>query len=148
MSRLQQNLLDVAEVALAKQEDRVAALRAEQLSAVSDHQAQGSGDMDVSFALDRRFRLVFVRAHFVGGTGAAPLYLDLDSAAGPAFDARLFTVHRAGAGRDVHLRITAEESADPSPWTFQAGDGVRLVWTNPDPGAMTWGVTVGLALAP
>jgi len=91
---------------------------------------------------------VFVRGHFVGGAGAAPLYLELDSAAGPAFDARLFTIHRSGSGRDVHLQITAEESAAPSPWTFQPGDGLRLVWTNPDPGAMTWGVTVGLALAP
>lgn len=47
----------------------------------------------------------------------------------------------------MNLRIPAEESVDPSPWTFQVGDTVRVRWTNPDSGNITWGLEVGLALA-
>jgi len=148
MSRLQQDILDVAELTLAKSEDRVAALRAERQSMVHDRTASGSADMNALFALDRRFRLVFVRVHFVGGAGTAPLHVEVQSAGGSAFDARLFTIHRAGVGRDVHLRVPAQESLEPSPWTFQPGDQLLLTWTNPDAGTMTWGASVGLAIAP
>jgi len=73
--------------------------------------------------------------------------ITLDATVGASYDATLFTVTRAGVSRDVNLRIPAEESADPSPWTFQPGDAVRIQWTNPDPGNITWGLQVGLAIA-
>lgn len=148
MARLRPNLLDVAESALANQDARLESLRAEQMAAVLVQSASGNGDMDAAFSLDRRFRLVFIRAHYSGSTGTAPLVMALDSGLGTPFDARLFTIHRAGVGHDVHLRIPAAERIDPSPWTFQPGDQVNLSWTNPAAGAMIWGLTIGLANAP
>ncbi len=147
MPRQQQDILHTAQSVLAVQDEQVEAIRARQMLAVSAQTATGSGDMNAAFSLDRRFRLVSVRCHFSGTSGSAPLALDLDAAAGAAYDARLFTVTRAGVGRDVNFRIPAEESTDPSPWTFQAGDQVRIAWTNPDPGNITWGLIVSLANA-
>jgi len=54
---------------------------------------------------------------------------------------------QAGTGQDVNFRISADEISEPSPWTFQPGDAVRIQWTNPDNGNMSWGLEVGLALA-
>jgi len=147
MPRRQQNILDTAQSALADQDEQVEAIQARQMLAVSARTATGNGDMNAAFSLDRRFRLVSVRCHFSGTSGSAPLTLTLDAAAGAAFDARLFTINRAGVGRDVNFRISAEEAAEPSPWTFQTGDQVRVAWSNPDPGQITWGLVVSLANA-
>ena len=147
MPRHQQNILDAAQLALAVQDEQLEAIRARQMLAVSAQTSTDSSDMSAVFSLDRRFRLVSVRCHFGGTSGSAPLTLDLDAAAGVAFDARLFTITRAGVGRDVNFRVPAEESTEPSPWTFQAGDQVRIAWTNPDPGNITWGLIVSLANA-
>jgi len=59
----------------------------------------------------------------------------------------LYTITKAGTNRDVNFRIPADESREPSPWTFQAGDFVRIQWTNPDSGNMTWGLEVGFSVA-
>jgi len=147
MVRQPQNILSAAQMVLAVQDEQVEAIRARQMLAVSAQTANGSGDMSATFSLDRRFRLVSVRCHFSGSSGLAPLTLDLDAAAGAAFDARLFTITRAGVGRDVNFRIPAEESTEPSPWTFQAGDRVRIAWINPDPGQISWGLSVSVANA-
>lgn len=132
---------------LLAQDLEMAASRDRQLRSVLRRTASGTGDIDATFGLDRKFRMVFVRCHFSGGSGTAPLVISVDSGQGASFDARLFTVSLAGAGRDVHLRITGDDLLDPSPWTFQADDRVRIAWTNPDPGNLTWGLEVGLALA-
>lgn len=109
--------------------------------------ASGSGDIDQAFSLAEKFRLVFVRCHYAGTLGTADLTLLLDSAGGSAFDVKLFTVTAAGVGKDVHLRIGGDDAGEPSAWTFQPGDQLRVQWTNPDPGNITWGLEVGLALA-
>lgn len=147
MARSVQGILQVAEAALAEQNaELVAAMQCEQ-QAVTAQAATGSANIDAAFQLDVRFRLVFVRCHFTGTGPAGPMTISLDSALGAAYDARLFTILRAGPGRDVHLRIPADQSIDPSPWTFQAGDAVRIAWTNPSPGVIGWGLEVGLAIA-
>ena len=147
MSRTQSDVIETAEAALAEQAAEMAAIVARQLAAVASACSGGTGDINAVFSLDVRFRLVFVRCHFAGTSGAAPLVISLDSTNGSAYDTRLFTITRAGIDRDVNLRISAEESTDPSPWTFQAGDAVRVEWTNPDSGNITWGLEVGLVIA-
>jgi len=140
-------LLELAEAALSQQSVELSATRARQLQSVRAEGTSGTGHIDAAFSLNVRFRLVFVRCHFNGTNGRNPLTLSVDSRLGAAHDAELFTIERAGVGRDVNLRISEAESRDPSPWTFQAGDAVRIQWTNPDPGSLTWGLTVGLAMA-
>lgn len=147
MSRLQQNILASAHQLLTAQDEQAEVLRARQMQVVVTKTASGSADMDVAFSLARRFRLVFIRCHFAGGTGLAPLSIELDSVSGPAFDAVLFTLVRVGAGRDVNFRVPGAESVDPSPWTFQPGSALRLRWTNPEAPSMSWGLSVGLANA-
>ena len=109
--------------------------------------ATGSANIDEVFSLDGRFRLVFVRCHFAGGSGSAALSISLDSVEGAAYDTRLFTMTQAGVDHDVQLRIAADELAEPSAWVFQPADAIRVQWANPDSGQMTWGLEVGLVLA-
>ena len=122
-------------------------VRSRQLLSVVSKSTTGTADINATFSLDVRFRLVFLRSHFTGTTGTAPMILSLDSILGVAYDAELFTLTRAGINRDVHFRISSQESLDPSPWTFQVGDALRVQWTNPDSGNITWGLEVGLAVA-
>ena len=147
MSRTQSDVLETAQAALAEQAAEMAAIVARQLTAVASASSTGTGDINAVFSLDVRFRLVFVRCHFLGTAGAAPLAISLDSSNGSAYDTRLYAITRAGVDRDVNFRISAEESTDPSPWTFQTGDAVRIQWTNPDSENITWGLEVGLAIA-
>ena len=147
MSRLQQSVVDSARQALTAQDEQVETLLAKQMQVVQTKTATGSGNMNALFSLERRFRVVFVRCHFAGGTGLAPLTVELDSISGAAYDAVLYTLVRVGSGRDVNFRVTEPESADPSPWTFQPGSQLRIRWTNPDTANMTWGLSVGLANA-
>jgi len=141
------NILQVADAVLAQQSEEITQTQIRQRSAVTAQSSTGTGNIDATFKLDVRFRLSFVRCHFSGTSGLAPMAISLDAAAGPSYDALLFTLIRAGVLRDVHLRVPAEESTDPSPWTFQVGDRVRVQWTNPDPANITWGLQVGLAIA-
>ncbi|MHC5110222.1 MAG: hypothetical protein ACYTHJ_10130 [Planctomycetota bacterium] len=124
-----------------------AATRSQQMRSVQVRRASGNGDIKALFSLGQKFRLVYVRCGFAGGSGSAPLAISLNSAAGTEFDIRLFTLMQVGSGSDVNFRITAEELAEPSAWTFQPGDAVRLNWANPEPGQTSWGVEVGLAPA-
>lgn len=130
---------------LAAQEQEVAAGRARNPLRIACRTATGTGSIDHLFKLDRMFRLIYIRCHFVGTPGRNPFTLGVDAAAGSNYDAALFTINRAGTGRDVHFRLTAEEAAEPSAWTFQTGDAIRVRWTNPDAGNITWGLEVGLA---
>ena len=140
-------ILEIAQEGMIIQESELAATRQRQFVAVLRKTASGSGDMDQTVGLDRKFRLVYLRCHFDGTSHTEKLTISLDSASGSAHDARLFTITQAGTNRDVHLRIGGGDLAEPSAWTFQAGDGIRIQWTNPDSGNITWGLDVGLALA-
>ena len=66
-----------------------------------------------------------------------------------ARDAFVFTdaISQAGTSKDVHLRLGADASGEPSAWTFGLNDAVRIDWANPDTGNITWGLEVGLAVA-
>ena len=138
-------IMETAVNALAAQEQELALQRARQSLLIVCRTATDDGDIDHTFRLSRAFRVVFVRCHFAGGAGRNPLSMSIDSVAGSAFDVNLFTILRAGVGRDVNFRVTADESAEPSAWTLQAGDALRLQWINPAPGVTNWGVEVGLA---
>ena len=135
------------DAALLLQEAELAELRSRFAQIVMRKTATGTGDIDHAFGLDSRFRLVFVRCHFTGAAGAGALSLHVDSGAGSAYDARLFTIIQAGTNKDVHLRIAEGDVLEPSAWTFQADDALRITWTNPDTGNITWGLEVGLAPA-
>ena len=141
------DVLQVVEAGLAFQEAELAEARARQMLAVVTQTATGSGDIDQTFALDRKYRLVFIRCHFSGGTGTTAFTISIDSGSGSAYDTRLFTISQAGTNKDVHLRIADGGTDEPSAWTFQSADALRIQWTNPDSGNMTWGLEVGLALA-
>ena len=130
-------ILQTAREVIEAQNRELDLVRLRQLVSVLSKSVTGTGDINVTFSLDVRYRLVFVRCHFSGTSGTAAMTFALDSALGAAYDVLLFTINRAGINRDVHLRIPAEESLDPSPWTFQAGDTLRIQWTNPDSGNIT-----------
>lgn len=146
MSR-ESTIIGTAEAVLAEQNTELNATRARQLLAVAARAATGTGNIDATFALEVRFRLVFVRCHFTGAPGQVPMIISLDSVRGGAYDSHLFTISKAGVGRDVNFRVGNDETADPSAWTLQPGDAIRVQWTNPSPGNITWGLEVGLAMA-
>ncbi|MBI1825879.1 MAG: hypothetical protein HY287_05850 [Planctomycetes bacterium] len=145
MPRGDSKIREVAATALTSLDSELFLARERQLSAVTHVVAGGSGNIDSSFGPDVRFRLVFVRCHFVGGSSTAAMTITLDSVSGASYDCLLFTILTAGPAHDVNFRIPANESEDPSPWTFQAGDRLRIQWANP--GGTAWGLEVGLTLA-
>lgn len=147
MATASSQLLRAAEAGIAAQEAELVASRTRQVLGVISKTATGSADIDQSFSLDRTYRLIFIRCHFAGTTGSNPLSITLDSANGAAYDVKLYTIVRAGNGHDISFRIPVEESSEPSPWTFGLNDAIRIQWTNPDSGNITWGLEVGLALA-
>ena len=147
MAREVIELLTATEALLTQQAVELSETRAQQLVSVVARTAGGTGHLDSLFSLAVRYRLVYLRCHYNGTFGSGPMTISLDAAAGADYDARLFVVTRAGTGYDVNLRIPAEESRDPSPWTFEAGDQIRIQWTNPDPANITWGLQVGMAVA-
>lgn len=106
---------------------------------------KGDGNLDWTFRPPngRPFKLVFVRIHFAGGSGTATVTLSLDSVAGEEFDVQLLTTDECGPGEDLNLTPAAGELVEPSPWSFQPGDGLRLRRTAPDGTSGTWGVEVG-----
>ena len=107
----------------------------------------GSGNMNNLSGLDVPFRLVFLRCHFTGGTGTADLTLKLNSAQGNLYAASLESITAVGTGVDVFYTPGGSAIADPSSWSFQSGDKLRVNWTNPDSGNMNWGLEVGLAVS-
>jgi len=132
---------------LAAQDLEASEVRRRELLAVVSRTATGTGHIAHTFKLDKKYRLVFIRCHFSGTNGTAAFVISIDSIIGPAYDARLFTMMQAGPNKDVNLRIGGGDAEDPSAWTFQTGDAVRIDWTNPDSGSITWGLEVGLSPA-
>ena len=141
------SVLEVAELARQREEAELARAAAKEALKVYPQRATGAGDIDETFSLPVAFRLVYVRCHFSGGAGTADLVVYLDSGAGSKYDAQLVNLRTAGTGSDINHRLPVYDRDLPSPWTLQPGDASRLAWTNPDPGKMTWGLEVGLALA-
>jgi|GEM_PF-2027036 len=133
--------------AFDRQDAELAAAVERQFRVVNSQTATGNGDINNTFELERKFRLVFVRCHFSGGAGTADLHISVDHSAGATYDTRLATVSAIGTGTDASYTVGNDVNSQPSPWTFQIDDAVRIEWTNPDPGNMTWGLEVGLALA-
>jgi len=110
--------------------------------------ATGTGDIDQTFKLDDvAYLLIFARCHFTGGAGSAAMRISVDSGQGAAYDCDLYRVLAVGTGADMNLRLGAAEVASPAAWSFRPDDAVRFQWTNPAPGATTWGLEVGLAIA-
>ena len=147
MTRTLEQLRRAADAGFAILDIEVSEARQRDLLAVIAQTATGTGDIDETFGLDQRYRLVFVRCHFAGTAGTSALSIAVDSGSGTAYDATLFTVSLAGTSKDVNLRLGGEESSEPAAWTFQSDDTVRIQWTNPDSGNITWGLEVGLSLA-
>ena len=142
-----ERVLQTAEAGFSQQHAELIAGQSQQMLEVQTQTATGTGHIAETLSVDRRFRLVFVRCHFSGGAGTSALSISVASGAGAAFDTKLFTILQAGTGSDVNFRVSADELSEPSAWSFQAGDAIRVNWTNPDAGNMTWGLEVGLALA-
>lgn len=147
MARDRSKILRAAEAGFVLQDLELAEARTRQLQSVVTKTATGTGNIGHLFKLDQKYRLVFIRCHFSGIAGTAPFAISVDSGSGAAYDTRLFTITQAGTNKDVHLRIGGGDTGDPSAWTFTASDAVRIDWTNPASGSITWGLEVGLALA-
>jgi hypothetical protein len=140
-------IMQTAQSGFAAQEQELGRALDRHVFGVTTKSATGTGDIGATAQLGERYRLAFVRCHFTGSAGTAPFHVSVDSGKGVAHDARLFTVTVAGTGNDVHLRVIEPAGNGPSPWTFQPDDSVRIDWTNPDPGNITWGLEIGLAPA-
>ena len=109
--------------------------------------ATGSASISSLVNLDVPFRLVFVRCHFGGGSGTAAMTLDVNSFRGLMYGTHLKTITAVGTGADASFTPGGADIFDPSAWSFQSGDQLRIKWTNPDSGNMTWGLEVGLAIS-
>lgn len=147
MTRDRTNILRAIKSDFDVQDIALDELRRRQLQTVVTKSATETGDIAHIFKLDRKFRLVFIRCHFSGTSGTAAFDIALDSTSGSAFDTQMFSISQAGVGSDVHLRLGDGDTNEPSAWTFQTGDKIRIDWTNPDTGNITWGVEVGMVLA-
>lgn len=105
----------------------------------------GTGHMQVTIRPGFQFVVRFIRCHFVrlsgSGTSVANFTVTLDSDFGATFDNLLETFASAGVGADLRANF-ANETIEA--WAFWDGDGLTFNWTNPDPGEISWGLTVGL----
>ncbi len=140
-------ILQTAQQGFAAQAAELAAIQQRLLSHVITKSATGSTDISQSMGLDRQFRLIYVRCHFTAGVGSAQLTVSVDSAKATAYHCQLIKILQAGTGKDVFRHVSQTNLEDPSPWTIDTGDAVKIAWINPDPGLMTWGLECGFALA-
>jgi hypothetical protein len=139
-------IVEAAERGLEEQDRRIAADRALWPVRVVAQYVTGNGKIDETCSLDRAFRLVYARCHFGAGMGGSTFHIEVASAQGAAYDTRLASVPDCGPGQDLFFYPRDVGLAQPSPYTFQAGDQVRFTWTNP--GSIEWGLEVGLSLVP
>ncbi|UCF33487.1 MAG: hypothetical protein JSV78_14245 [Phycisphaerales bacterium] len=139
-------IVEAAERGWEEQDRRIAADRALWPERVVAQYAAGDGKIDETCSLDRAFRLVYARCHFGSGMGGSTFHIDVASGQGSAYDTRLTSVLDRGPGKDLFFYPRDVSLTQPSPYTFQAGDELRLTWTNP--GSIEWGLEVGLSLVP
>ena len=147
MAEQQERLRQAAETAFALQEIEVSHARERELRSVVAQTATGTANIDHTFGLDQKYRLVFVRCHYSGTTGSAAFSISVDSGNGSAYDVKLHSIAQAGKGKDVNYAPAGTDLREPSSWTLQAADKIRVQWINPDSGNITWGLEVGLVLA-
>jgi hypothetical protein len=103
--------------------------------------ARGPSDIDAVFGLAVPFKLVFVKAHFTGGTGTADFTISKDSREGSSWDIAEWVLKAKGVGVDVNFYVPDDEREGG---LFGAEDNVKISWTNPDTGNTLWGLSVGL----
>lgn len=139
-------LIRAAEAALAAQEADLLNKLERERSAVYAQSATGTGHMSQKFSLDTDFRLVYVRCHFAGPTGTAPLVISVASRLGVDYNVVVRSL-TAGVNFDTYQASFATIQKDPSPYAFAAGDELLFAWTNPSPGNIKWGLEVGLSLS-
>ena len=85
-------ILRTTQLAIQEQNRELEAARERQMQAVVSQTSTGSADINATFGLDRDYRLVYIRCHFVGTTGTAVLTFSVDSAGGSAYDTRLLRI--------------------------------------------------------
>jgi hypothetical protein len=112
--------------------------------------ANGVGPIDVTLrpASNRAFKLIYVRVHFRefdpgGSPGTPSLYLHLDAMAGEEYNVQLFYIDARGIGADVNVVVLAAERGGASPWSFETGDGIQVVWAAADE-TVAWGIEIGV----
>lgn len=132
----------------------VAALDLARTGQVGITEVRATGNTNIAQSVSiatAQWKPVYLRIHFTGNVGVASVLLDLDHATGAQYDCRLFESRERGrkadGSADLFMRFEAEETSGPSPWSFAPGDFLKISWTNPDSGNITWGMAVGLALA-
>lgn len=126
----------------------------------------GTKEIDVQFGPPQAnaFRLTYIRAHFAdyvppkGGAASGAVLADfqvwLESAAGDEHNVHLFTYRNRGVSNDpeetpadINMILGDNETARPSGWTFQAGDKLRLKWSNDEDEYVKWGIEVGYVVS-
>lgn len=109
---------------------------------------KGTGNIDFTIRPQQTFKPTRIVIHFYGSgwSGTNPITLTLDSGNGAEYDALLSTVPLKGLNADANIVWTADELRNPSPWTFNADDGIRIQWTDPSAGTAKWGIEIKLAL--
>jgi hypothetical protein len=111
--------------------------------AVQIFHAEGVGNIDQDFGLPVKFRLVFMRGHFTGGTGDATLTIRQTSRKNNLYNVVIAELEDVGTttNSDVHYRV---HDWVRDSFVFEGGDFVHIGWTNPDSGDMSYGIEVGL----
>lgn len=120
----------------------------EQVKAATDAPAifnfEGVGNINYDFAPLQSFRLVFLRIHFIAGTGTAKatVTVNLLSHLGANYNPQLYTDSNRGPGADHWKVLVAKETEEPGPYQFQPGDTLEIRWTDPNT-ATTWYGEIG-----
>lgn len=121
------------------------------MSDVLIHQANGTGNIaelipptEIADYAEFQWQLVLVRCHFSretgSGTDTAAMTLSYHRDRDDKHNTLLWTLAARGDDADVHFRIPLDER---EAWTFERGDQLKIEWTNPDPGNLTWALDVG-----
>ena len=103
MAEDMRSVLATARAGFAAMETEVTAARDRRTLAVVVKRATGTGDIGHTFDLGTKQRLVFIRCHFSGSAGTAPLDISLDSGTAAAYDAKLSKVSRDGTNEDFNF---------------------------------------------
>lgn len=89
MTQTLEQLRRAADAGFAILDIEVSEARQRDLRSVVTQSATGTGNIDETFGLDQRYRLVFVRCHFAGTAGTDALTIAVDSGTGTAYDTAL-----------------------------------------------------------
>lgn len=91
--------------------------------------------------------LRYVRCHFSRATGSGSSTADMTISVyrepDQKYNTLLWTLTARGDAADAVLRIDDQER--PA-WSFEGGDQIQILWTNPDPSNLWWALEVGYQL--